>query len=82
MSINQYDRLNRVLQQYGDNAKSMMLAATNAAEDKAIVGKVTTSSDMASITGALETFKVRLSCVFLFRILSYFYLERENSWST
>lgn len=78
MNVGQYDRLNRVLQQYGDNAKSMMLAATNVAEDPAFAGKVTSPSDMASITEALEKFKVRLSWPFLLQIFSYFHLGREN----
>ena len=58
MNIGEYDRLNRVLKQYGPNAKDMMIAATNVANDSKFLGKVTTPQDMAAVTEAIEAFKV------------------------
>ena len=56
MKISDYDRLNRVFNDYGSDANQLMNAATKLAEDHQFLGQVhlKTPHDMASITEALD----------------------------
>ncbi len=46
MKIGEYDRLNRVLKDYGSNGKDLVTAATKLANDPAFAGKVNTAHDI------------------------------------
>jgi hypothetical protein len=67
MKISEYDRLNRVLNDYGPNGKDLVTAATKLANDPDFNGKVNTPHDIASITEAIST-----NMVILTYIHSYF----------
>jgi Skp family chaperone for outer membrane proteins len=54
MKLGDYDRLNRVLKDYGPRGKKLVTAATNIANDPNFIGKVKTPHDMASVTEAIN----------------------------
>ncbi|CAF1132542.1 unnamed protein product [Adineta steineri] len=55
MKIGDYDRIYRVLQQYGSTDKDLMTATIKIANDLNFVGKVNIVQDIASITEAINT---------------------------
>ena len=60
MKIGEYDRLNRVMNEYGENSRHLLQGATNIANDQNLNGQVTTPYDFASVTEAINTAMVLL----------------------
>ncbi|UJR11289.1 hypothetical protein I4U23_015470 [Adineta vaga] len=54
MRIGDYDRLNRVLKDYGPRGTKLITAATKLANDPTFIGHVKTPYDMASVTEAIN----------------------------